>query len=175
MGATFPFVAAAFLREGLAGVRTGLLLTINTLAGVSGALVMAFVCLPALGQQGSYSAIALLLGSVALLCGNLLAPRWPVRVGASAALGIALALATWLPRDSLLRAHFRSGSHVIAVREGTTTTAAVALRLAYDQPYYAELLTPGVSMSSTSPQRAATCRCLPTLPSSVRAGASARF
>ncbi|HKP63030.1 MAG TPA: fused MFS/spermidine synthase [Polyangiales bacterium] len=151
MGASFPFVAAAFLRAGLAGMRTGELLAINTLAGVSGCLVMAFVGFPVLGQQASYYAIALLLGAVAMACGNVLAVSWSARALASAALGVALALVGLLPGDSLLRAHFRSGSHVIAVREGSTTTAAAALRVAYDQPYYAELLTPGVSMSSTSP------------------------
>jgi spermidine synthase len=68
------------------------------------------------------------------------------------ALSVVLALTTLLPSDTLLRAHFRSGGHVFAVREGSTTTAAAALRLAYDQPYYAELLTPGVSMSNTGPR-----------------------
>jgi spermidine synthase len=152
MGASFPFIAAAFLRSGLAGVKTGQLLTINTFAGVSGALVMAFVCLPALGQQGSYAALAVLLSAVAMLCGNVLAATWAARIGASAALGVVLAVVTWLPHDSLLSAHFRNGSRVIAVREGSATTAAAALRLAYGQPYYAELLTPGVSMSSTAPE-----------------------
>lgn len=152
MGASFPFVAAAFLREGFAGAKTGQLLTINTLAGVLGALVMAFVCLPALGQQGSYYAMALLLSAVAMVCGGVLAPNWLARATTAAALAATLALAVGLPSDSLLRAHFRSGSHVIAVREGSTTTAAAALRMGYGQPYYAELLTPGVSMSSTAPQ-----------------------
>jgi len=151
MGAAFPFVAAAFLREGQAGVKTGQLLTINTFAGVLGALVVAFVSLPVLGQQGSYYAIALLLSGVATLCGVLLAQNWPARISTSAALGVVVAVAIWLPDDSLLRAHFRSGAHVIAVREGSTTTAAAALRVAYEQPYYAELLTPGVSMSNTGP------------------------
>jgi hypothetical protein len=74
------------------------------------------------------------------------------RISGAAALAVVLTLAAWLPRDNLVRAHFRSGGHVVAVREGSTTTAAAALRMAYGQPYYAELLTPGVSMSNTGPQ-----------------------
>ena len=151
MGASFPFVAAAYLRGGRAGARTGQLLTVNTLAGVLGALVMGFVCLPALGQQRSYCAVAVLLGAVAALCSGVLAARWTGRIGGAVGLGVVLALASSLPGDSLLRAHFRSGGHVITVREGSTTTAAAAVRMAYGQPYYAELLTPGVSMSNTGP------------------------
>lgn len=152
MGASFPFVAAAFLREGHAGEKTGQLLTVNTLAGVLGALVMGFACLPALGQQGSYCVVALLLVTVAALCSSLLATSWSARAGGAVALVVVLALASWLPKELLLHAHFRSGGQVIAVREGSTTTAAAALRMAYGQPYYAELLTPGVSMSNTGPQ-----------------------
>lgn len=151
MGASFPFVAAAFLRDGRAGAKTGQLLTVNTLAGVLGALAMGFLSLPMLGQQRSYCAVAVLLGTVAMLCSGLLAPRWPGRIAGAVPLGVVLALVSWLPSDGLLRAHFRSGGHVIAVREGSTTTAAAAMRMAYGQPYYAELLTPGVSMSNTGP------------------------
>ena len=151
MGASFPFLAAAFLRDGRAGAKTGQLLTVNTLAGVLGALTMGFVCLPALGQQRSYCAVAVLLGAVAALCSGLLATRWPARIGGAVALGASLLLANWLPSDALLRTHFQSGAHVIAVREGSTTSAAAAVRMAYGQPYYAELLTPGVSMSNTGP------------------------
>ena len=151
MGASFPFVATWFLRNGRAGVSTGRLLTTNTLAGVLGALLMSFAALPALGQQRSYYGVALLLGAVAAVCSSLLAVRWPQRVSGALALSLVVALALALPNDAILRTHFRSGSHVVAVREGSTTTAAAALRLAYGQPYYAELLTPGVSMSNTGP------------------------
>jgi spermidine synthase len=152
MGASFPFVAVAFLRESGTGKQTGQLFTLNTLAGVLGALVMGFACLPALGQQRSYCAVAVFSTTVAALCSGLLAASWPARIRGAVALGVVLALASALPKDGLLRAHFRSGGHVIAVREGSTTSAAAALRLAYGQPYYAELLTPGVSMSNTGPQ-----------------------
>jgi spermidine synthase len=151
MGASFPFVAAWFLRHGRAGVSAGRLLTVNTLAGALGALVMTFVALPALGQQRSYLAVALLMSAVAALCSSVLASGLAQRVTGALGLGLVVAVALLLPRDVLLRAHFRSGSYVVAVREGSTTTAASALRLAYGQPYYAELLTPGVSMSNTGP------------------------
>jgi spermidine synthase len=152
MGASFPFVAVAFLREGRAGKQTGQLLTINTLAGVLGALLMGFACLPALGQQRSYGAVAVFAALLAALCSARLAESWPARIRGAIALGVVLALLGWLPDGALLRTHFQSGGHVIAVREGNTTTAAAALRMAYGQPYYAELLTPGVSMSNTGPQ-----------------------
>ncbi|HMI91519.1 MAG TPA: fused MFS/spermidine synthase, partial [Polyangiales bacterium] len=151
MGASFPFLAAALLRDGRAGARTGQLLTVNTLAGVLGALLMGFVCLPALGQQRSYYAVTISMAAVAALCSGVLAARWSGRLGAGVALAVVLALVGAMPDDSLLRAHFRSGGHVTAIREGTTTTAASALRMAYGLPYYAELLTPGVSMSNTGP------------------------
>jgi spermidine synthase len=151
MGASFPFLAAAFLRDGRAGANTGRLLTINTFAGVLGALAMGFGCLPALGQQRSYCAVAIGLGAVAAVCSSLLATRWSARIAGVAALGASLLIAHWLPSDALLRTHFQSGGHVVAVREGSTTTAAAAVRMAYGQPYYAELLTTGVSMSNTGP------------------------
>jgi spermidine synthase len=151
MGASFPFLAAAFLRDGRAGAKTGELLTINTLAGVLGATTMGFVCLPALGQQRSYCAIAVMLGAVAAVTSALLTTRGLGRIAGTIALGASLLIAHWLPSDALLRTHFQSGGHVVAVREGSTTTAAAAVRMAYGQPYYAELLTPGVSMSNTGP------------------------
>jgi spermidine synthase len=151
MGAAFPFLAAGFVREGRTGATTGQLLTINTFAGVLGSLAMAFLCLPVLGQQGSYYAIALLLGAVSVVCGAASVTTWTARAALTLAPALVLALVVGLPRDTLSRAHFRTGSHVFAIREGSTTTAAAALRMAYGQPYYAELLTPGVSMSSTAP------------------------
>ena len=151
MGASFPLVAAAYVREGRVGTQAGRLLTVNTLAGVLGALVLGFALLPALGQQRSYCAIAILLATIAALAHGLLATGWAGRLAGCVPLILVIALVSWLPGDALLRAHFRTGVHVVAVREGHTTTAAAAVRMAYGQPYYAELLTPGVSMSNTGP------------------------
>jgi spermidine synthase len=152
MGATFPFLAAAWLSAGKPGTRTGQLFVINTFGGVLGALVVGFVWLPALGEQYSYCALSLLLASVAALCA-LFAPRasrerWTTGLTV-ACLGGVLALTLWLPAQQLFRAHFRNGGQLIAVQEGATTTAAAAARYVYGEPYYAELLTPGISMSST--------------------------
>jgi spermidine synthase len=151
MGASFPFVAAAFLRDGRPGAQTGQLLTTNTFAGVLGALGIGFVALPELGEQRSYCAVAVLLCAVAALCSGVLGASFAQRISGTLAFGLVLVVAAWLPRGALLRAHFRSGGYVLKVREGSTTTAAAAIRRAYGQPYYAELLTPGVSMSNTGP------------------------
>ncbi|HET8935647.1 MAG TPA: fused MFS/spermidine synthase [Polyangiales bacterium] len=149
MGATFPFVATAWLADGKTGARSGQLFVVNTLAGVLGSAVVGFWWLPELGEQWSYVALALLLASVAVLCA-LSSER--VRVAAlssGACLAAAIALTVGLPAAQLFRAHFRSGGHVLAVNEGATTTAAAAARFIYGEAYYLELLTPGVSMSST--------------------------
>jgi spermidine synthase len=142
LGAAFPFVARAWLSDGPPGVRTGQLLVVNTFAGVLGALVVGFVCLPMFGEQASYCALALLLGGVAALCAWRSAPTL-------VCLAAVLSLGAWLPAGQLFRAHFRTGGEVIAVREGATTTAVAVARYVYGERYYAELLTPGVSMSHT--------------------------
>jgi len=152
MGATFPFIAAAWLAQRDAGKRSGQLFIVNTFAGVLGTLIVGFGWLPQLGEQASYLALALLLASVATLCALLVARIEGSRVAAvSGTLGLidVLALTFILPDSQLFRAHFRSGGHVVAVEQGATTTAAVAARFLYGEPYYLELLTPGTSMSST--------------------------
>jgi spermidine synthase len=153
MGATFPFVAAAWLKGGKPGTRTGQLFLVNTFSGVLGALVVGFVWLPELGEQASYCALSLVLTSSAALCG-LLVPRVEAgrakRVGTWLCLACALSLTFGLPTHQLFRAHFRSGGQVVAVEEGATTTAAASVRFVYGEPYHMELLTPGISMSGTS-------------------------
>jgi len=152
MGATFPFIAAAWLAGGRAGARSGQLFIVNTFAGVLGTLFVGFWWLPQLGEQASYLAIALVLACVAGLCALLVARLEGSRVAAvSGVLGLAavMAVTVLLPQSQLFRAHFRSGGHVVAVQQGATTTAAVAARFMYGEPHYLELLTPGVSMSNT--------------------------
>lgn len=150
MGASFPYLAAACLGENTrTGTRTGQLLLVNTFCGVIGALVMGFVALPRLGEQASYGAVALLLASLATACAWLSQPMAAART--ATLLGLVLTISFGLPSDQLRKAHFRSGGDVIAVQEGSTTSAAVVERYVYGEPYYRELLTPGVSMSSTRP------------------------
>ena len=159
MGATFPYLAAACLVEDARsdnpiGTRTGQLLLVNTFAGVAGALIMGFVALPRLGEQASYCAVALVLASVATVCAWLSPPMAAgraVRSLPAIALALVLAISLYLPSDHLRQAHLRSGGQVIAVREASTTSAAVVERFVYGEPYYRELITPGVSMSSTRP------------------------
>ncbi|MET0390569.1 MAG: fused MFS/spermidine synthase [Polyangiales bacterium] len=153
-GATFPLVAAAWLRRGRAGTRTGQLFLVNTTSGVFGSLIMGFVWLPNLGEQRSYELLAVLLASVGVLCAALVRPRHQLRAGpafGAALVGFALVVGCVLalPRGHLYRAHLRSGGEVLALEEGSTTTAAAVAHFIYGERYYGELLTPGVSMSST--------------------------
>ena len=152
MGATFPFIAAAWLARGKAGTRSGQLFIVNTFAGVLGTLIVGFWWLPKLGEQASYLALALLLAIVAAACSLPVARLERTCIAAvSGPVGLAVVLALlWqLPDAQLFRAHFRSGGQVLTVEQGATTTAAVAARFLYGELHYLELLTPGTSMSST--------------------------
>ncbi len=154
MGAAFPLLAAAAVRQGDAGRATGGLYAANTLAGVGGSVLAGFVLLPLLGVQ----AALILLASVAAVTG--VVALWRLRplslrplVGAVVAVAALAATAVLLPADHLRSAYF-SGFHgadvtVEELREGTTTTAAVARRDRFGQPAYLQLLTPGVTMSDT--------------------------
>jgi spermidine synthase len=151
MGAAFPFVARAIVRPGTdrAGSATGVLFTVNTLAGVAGALTACFVWLPLLGQQGAY----LLAGALLTLGGAVaIRPRAAaVRSASAVAMMAAMAAAiAWLPRNHLIDSFFRAGEQRVTVREGETTTAVAAAHTAYGRLHYLELLTPGVSMSDTT-------------------------
>ena len=154
MGAAFPFLAAATVREGDAGRGTGRLLASNTLAGVGGSVVACFVLLPALGVQASL----LLLAAVATATGGLavlLCKPVDRRLGLAAAVAVvAVGLcSTAVPQDLLRRSYFAAfhgaDTRIEVLTEGPTTTAAVARRYRFDQPAYLLLLTPGVTMSDT--------------------------
>ena len=154
MGAAFPLLAAAAVRQGDAGRATGGLYAANTLAGVAGSVLAGFVLLPLLGVQTGLlllAGVAALVGLAALLTLRPL-PRGPVAVAGCAVAALAV-VAVALPGDHLRSAYFASfhGADVSIeeLREGTTTTAAVARRQRYGQPAYLQLLTPGVTMSDT--------------------------
>ncbi|MFI5307622.1 MAG: fused MFS/spermidine synthase [Polyangiales bacterium] len=151
MGAAFPYVAAAWLRRENPGARTGSLLAVNTFAAVLGAVAVGFVWLPSLGELGSYCAAGLLLAVFGTLGAALDALRSRAHFVLCATCAICVTAATVvLPPRHLARTHFRSGGRLVAIREGSTTTAAAAQRFAFGEPAYMELLTPGVSMSDTS-------------------------
>jgi spermidine synthase len=152
MGATFPFLAAAWLGTDKPGTRTGQLFLVNTFAGVLGTLCVGFGLLPRLGEQSSYCVLALLLAAVAALCALRVARAEGVRLpslgNALCLIGV-IAISLCLPRSQLSRAHFRGGGEIIAIQEGATTTAAAAAHFLYAERHHVELLTPGISMSTT--------------------------
>jgi len=150
LGAAFPFIAAAWLKGGKPGARTGQLFIVNTFAGVLGSLGVGFWLLPWLGEQASYCALALGLATIAALCA--LSERRRSGAWLSVlSLGAVLAATLLLPASQLSRAHFRSGGELIAIEEGATTSAAAAARFLYGERHHVELLTPGISMSTTRP------------------------
>jgi spermidine synthase len=149
MGAAFPFLAAASIREGRSGRQTGLLYAVNTLAGVVGSVAAGFLWLPSLGELYSFCTVAC-LAALSILALAFCQRRPRPRVLAAAALAVTLLSVWWMPSDHMARAHFRSSGHIVAVREGTTTSAAVAQHFRFGLPDAKELLTPGVSMSDTS-------------------------
>ncbi|HEX2676659.1 MAG TPA: fused MFS/spermidine synthase, partial [Polyangiales bacterium] len=149
MGAAFPFVARAFVREGAVGSSTGRLFTINTLAGTLGSLVAGFVWLAWLGAQRSYFAASALLLLPLMICSAQDGARSRlVAAGAGALAWLGLILT--LPANHLRLTHFRGGGRITAVREGATTIAAAEQRYTFGSPSHMLLLTPGVSMSDTS-------------------------
>lgn len=113
-------------------------------------ILAGFVIMPLLGLQRALW----LLASLAVLAGAAVIgwlPGTRQRRVAAGLLAAALVLGGLLvPRDHLRRAYFADASlRVGAIREGATTTAAGAVRMRFHEPALRELLTPGVSMSST--------------------------
>ncbi len=151
MGAAFPFLMAATVKEGSAGRQTGRLYSINTLAGVAGALCAGFILLPHLGQQSSFLLLALLSGltGCTVLASLGEAARRPA-LWAATAPALALLLLTLLPADRLSRSHFaRVQGEILSIHEGPVTTAAVAQHYLFGEPAFLQLKTPGVNMSDT--------------------------
>jgi spermidine synthase len=154
MGAAFPLLAAAAIRQGDAGRATGGLYASNTLAGVAGSVLAGFVLLPLLGVQTALLLLAVAAAIVGLAALTWMRPLPRLSITAAAvALVSLLAVGAALPADHLRSAYFASfhGADVTIeeLREGTTTTAAVARRQRFSQPAYLQLLTPGVTMSDT--------------------------
>ncbi len=154
MGAAFPFLAAAAVKAGDAGRATGRLYAANTLAGVAGSTIAGFVLLPAVGVQLSLlvlAAIATLTGALAI--GMLQPIARPVGLLGAAAAATVGTMAALVPIDHLRGAYFAgfhgADSRLVELREGATTTAAVARRHRFGEPAYLLLLTPGVTMSDT--------------------------
>lgn len=149
MGATFPLLAAACVREGRSGRQVGALYAVNCLAGVLGSITVGFLWLPSLGELDAYLAVACvpMLGAAGVA---LRARRSPGAALAFATVPVTVALLAWLPGDALLRAHFKREVQIVAMREGSTTTAVAAQRYRFGVPSHMELVTPGVSMSDTS-------------------------
>jgi len=154
MGAAFPFLAAAAVGEKDAGRATGWLYAANTLSGVLGSVLAGFVLLPMLGVQTSL----ILLTSISLVVG-LGALVWLKPASRALLFGMAVmalgfvTLTARLPEDHLRAAYFASfhgaDTQIVELKEGTTTTAAVARRQRFGQPAHLQLLTPGVTMSDT--------------------------
>jgi spermidine synthase len=151
MGVALPYLAAAGVPARDAGRASGRLYAVNTLAGVAGSALTGFALLPALGVQRSF----LLLASLATLVGAVAVARTATATAPrAAAFGLwALSVAglVGLPADHC-RALFFGGAdvRVLALREGTTTSAAVQSHGEFGVEVKRELATPGVSMSDTS-------------------------
>jgi spermidine synthase len=150
MGAAFPFLAAASVRAGEVGRRTGLLYAVNTLAGVAGSVVTCFWLMPTFGVQNTLLGLAVALAMtgaavLAALPGGVTARWMPLGVAVACAAG-GLAI----PADHLRHTYFDvSQDDIIELREGSTTTAAVIRRTNSGLETYLALATPGVFMSST--------------------------
>jgi len=151
MGAALPYLAAAGVPARDAGRASGRLYAVNTLAGVAGSALTGFALLPALGVQRAL----LLLAALAALAGAVAVARTT-----EAAAPRAAALGLWalsvvglvaLPADHCRALFFGGvGVRVLALREGTTTSAAVQSHREFGVEVKRELATPGVSMSDTS-------------------------
>ena len=133
-----------------AGRASGRLYAVNTLAGVAGSALTGFALLPALGVQRAF----LLLASLATLAGAVAVARTTkVTAPRAAALGLAALTFTGLvglPADHCRALFFGGGgARVLALREGTTTSAAVQSHGEFGVEVSRELFTPGVSMSDT--------------------------
>jgi spermidine synthase len=125
MGAAFPLLAAASVREGRSGRQVGRLYAANCMAGVLGSITVGFLWLPTLGELDAFLAIACVPSLGAALVA-LRSPRSAGRWSALAAVPTTIALLSLLPADALHRAHFKRDVDVVALREGATTTAVAA-------------------------------------------------
>jgi spermidine synthase len=158
------------LRAGIrdAAASTGALTLANTLGGMAGSLLGAFVLLPVLGVEGSWFVLAATYAALTVLVpwGGLAAARrwWPAALAA-------VVLAAY-PFGSMVAVHHRNvagnyNGRLLEAREGASETA---FYLAYDfagEVWYHHLATNSVSMSSTSLQGQRYMRLFAYLPAAL--------
>jgi spermidine synthase len=124
-GMILPTVWKAAVREvGEVGVRVGRLTSMNTLAGVAGALLAGFFAIPKLGMGVSFALVAALYGLLAIVAASHAAigpRRWLTAIAiAFPLLGLA-ALRTW----EILPVRLLPNEELIEYYEGEGATVAV--------------------------------------------------
>lgn len=141
------------LRAGIrdAAAATGALTLANTLGGMAGSLLAAFVLLPVWGVERSWFVLAASYAALTLLVplgGRAAARRWwPAALAAVVLAGY--------PFGSMVAVHHRNVSggfnaRLLEAREGVSETAFYLAHEFADQVWYHRLATNSVSMSSTS-------------------------
>jgi len=153
MGAAFPFLAAEAVPAGSSGRSTGRLVAVNTLAGVAGAVATGFFILPAIGSQAALLALAATAIAVGAGAFVWTQRRHPARCVALLVVAVAaLVGGSRLSEHHLLGVLLDRGTpqQILYTQEGSATTIAVAVQQRFGVPESRrELMTPGVSMSST--------------------------
>jgi len=119
LGVAFP-LAVALAGVATPGATTGRLLAANTAGGIAGALVAAFVLLPALGLPGGL----LVSAGVAFAGAALIADALPMRIAAGVAAGGLAVVASMTPHAPVpwQRA---AGERVLFARDGATASVVV--------------------------------------------------
>lgn len=176
-GLLFTFLGDALhLALGAATRAAGWLTVANTLGGMCGPLVAAFILLPSFGLEQSFflcaaACVPMALAGALAPAGGLNATQAmavPARTrppgnarawGAApaAALGLALSLvwfpfgrmaSTYVPR--VAAPYTADGAEVVATREGPSETIFITQQKWMERPVYSRLVTNGFSMSGTS-------------------------
>jgi len=171
LGAAFPAVLRIAVPEGQRGRGAGAVLAGNTLGGIAGTALTAFVLLPRLGTV--HSLVALALG--ACLVG--IAAVWQAKPAAAMARGLALALAGsvlivgWmLPKDHLARLlPGAQGNELVFYEESHGGTVAVVER-GTGEHRFRRLYIQGVSNSGDAMPSLRYMRLQALLPLIVHAG-----
>jgi spermidine synthase len=158
------------LRSGIrdAAATTGALTLANTLGGMAGSLLGAFVLLPAWGVERSWFVLAATYAALTLLVpwgGDAAARRWWPAALAAVVLAV-------YPFGSMVAVHHRNvsdrfGARLLEAREGVSETAFYLAHEFADQVWYHRLATNSVSMSSTSPQGQRYMRLFAYLPAAL--------
>ncbi|WP_141218345.1 fused MFS/spermidine synthase [Bordetella genomosp. 5] len=131
LGAAFPAVLAIVSRQaGGEGRAAGAVLAANTLGGIAGTLLTAFVLLPGLGVVRTLALLALLACAVGAVAVWRAPGAHRAARGGALALGAAvLVLGAWLPPDHLARLlPGAQGADLVYYREGHGGTVAVVQR-----------------------------------------------